>query len=191
MKHPNVKSFKYIIKTHGFDLSKIDISGVSLSECDLRNVKLRKDRNLFQKIEGKNLYGTLLPERDFSRYNFRNVLLKNTVFQLNTILPKSKNLFQRVKRKDISFCVMPCIDYTIYNFKNVCIKGAVFPEDAPFPKDYSFFQNIKYKDCRGTIFPLDVIKSLHLYNLRGVKIDLDIYNLSEYQKAIINKKIHT
>lgn len=185
MKHPNVKNFKYIIKTHGYDLTKIDITGVCISECDLRKIKLRKDKDLFQKIEGKNLYGTLLPKKDFSRYNFNDVLLKNTVFHPNTILPKNKDLFQKIKKKDISFCVMPCLDYTKYNFKNVCIKGTIFPEESKFPINYDFFQNIKYKDCRGCKFPTYIEKMLHLYNLNGVKIDLGLYNLSFYQKVII------
>lgn len=185
MKRPNVKNFKYIIKTHGYDLTKIDISGVPIAECDLRKVKLRKDKDLFQKIDNKNLYGTLLPEKDFSRYNFNNVLLKNTKFQTHTILPRHKNLFQKIRNKDISFCNMPCLDYTIYNFTNVCIKGTVFPDNSLFPMDYSIFQKIKYKDCRGTKFPNQIEKTLHLYDLRGVKIDLNEYNLSFYQKVII------
>lgn len=52
MRYPNIKNFKYITKVYGFNLSDVDISGVSFSDCDLRPIKVRKDRNLFQKIQG-------------------------------------------------------------------------------------------------------------------------------------------
>lgn len=143
MRYPNIKNFKYITKVYGFNLSDVDISGVSFSDCDLRPIKFRKDRNLFQKI----------------------------------------------RKKDISFAVMPIMDYSNYNFKNVCIKGTKFPSNAVLPNDYQFFQKIKYKDCRGTTLPIETQKSLHLYNLKGVRINLSDYDLTPEQIYIIHKKL--
>ena len=188
MRFPNVKNLKYITKVYGFDLRDVDITDVSFSGCDLRQIKFKKDRNLFQKIQGKNLSGTKLPNKDYSRYNFKGVLLKNVIFSPMTRLPVSRHFFQKIRKKDISFAVMPIMDYSNYNFKNVCIKGTIFPSNAVLPDDYQFFQKIKYKDCRGTVLPTETQKSLHLYNLKGVKIKISDYNLTPEQIYIIHRK---
>lgn len=185
---PNVKNLKYIIKVYGFNLTNIDITGISFSGCDLRQLKFRKDRNLFQKIDGKNLSGTKLPNKDYSRYNFKGVLLKNVIFSSMAHLPANPDFFQKIRKKDISHAVMPIMDYSNYNFKNVCIKGTKFPANSVLPKDYQFFQKIKYKDCRGTELPIETQKSLHLYNLKDVRINLSDYNLTSEQIYVIYKK---
>lgn len=188
MKKPNSKNIKSIIKIYGFNLSKIDMTGVIVSDCDLRKIKFRKDRNLFQKIDGKNLSGTKLPCRDYTRHNFKDVLLKNTCFPEGAKLPKGRNFFQKIRRRDISYSIMPCLDYSIYNLKNVCIKGTVFPENCVLPKEYDFFRKLKFRDIRNTILPKDTVENLHFYDLRDVKCDLSKYNLSANQLFIIYKK---
>lgn len=188
MNKPNSDCLKSIIKIYGFNLSKVDITGVNIAECDIRNIKLRKDKNIFQKVKDKNLFGVTFPSKDYSRYNFKDVLLKSSVFSINTRLPKNRNFFQKLRRKDISKVVMPCADYSIYNFRNVNIRGTIFPLDAILTYDYNFFQKIKFKDFRGTVLPLDIIKNLHLFDLKGVRFNINSLDLTPYQKFIIMKK---
>ena len=110
MRYPNIKNFKYITKVYGFNLSDVDISGVSFSDCDLRPIKVRKDRNLFQKIQGRNLSGTKLPNKDYSRYNFKGVLLKNVIFSPMARLPVSPEThsFKKEWLFTISFPFVSC-----------------------------------------------------------------------------------
>lgn len=185
---PTHQLLKDIIKIYGKNLKKISLSGVSLAEQDLRELIFKKDRNFFQKIKDKSLFSSKLPDKNYSRYNFNNVLIKGVQFGENTILPKDKNFFRKIKNRDISKCTMPLLNYQEYSFKNVCIKNTKFPPTCFLSENYSFFKKIKYKDCTNTQFPQHMIENLHLYDLNGIKINLQVYDLTPEQIFIIMHK---
>lgn len=156
-----------VIINEGDNLEYIDLTGVNLIRSDLSNIKLPKDKNLFQKIKGKSLFGVTLPDDDYSEYNFEGVNITSTRFTPNSILPKDKNLFKLIYRSELYGTYLPNIDLNNYDFTGVCIAGAVFTKNSIFSNDINFFQRIYNKNIYKTTLP---IHDYSIYNFADVNV---------------------
>lgn len=161
----NYTTIEEFLLNIGFDLSDVDLTNINLIRSDLRNVILPKDKNLFQKIKNKSLFGVKLPEGDYSEYDFTGVNLTSTVFTINSILPKDKYLFKKIFRKELFNTQLPKINFDDYDFEGVYIAGTIFSRNSKFSTDKDFFQKIHNKNIYRTILP---IHDYSYYNFRDV-----------------------
>ena len=95
------KTIEEYILNIGNDLRECSLENVDISKVDLRNILLPEDKNLFQKIKNKSLFKTMLPERDYSKYNFNDVILTGTTFTSKSIIPIDNDFFQLINKKDL------------------------------------------------------------------------------------------
>lgn len=152
------------VRFYGIDIIQYALLGLSLKAEDnlnykdiiytnLTDVLLPKDSNIFQKIQHKSLEYVYLPNQDYSKYNFNNVVLRNCIFTANSKIPTNSMFFQMIKDKDISNSMLPSGDYSKYNFNNVLIKGLQLNKDSILPNTSDFPQKLKEKNiCKLTLY---------------------------------------
>lgn len=134
-----------------YHLDRYNEETISLIGCDLSLLKLPKDKDFFNKIHGKSIAGCIMPEMDYSEYNFENVSISHTFFPDNCILPKNTDLFLKIRNKSLKWTRLPIADYSNYSFKNVLVTNCKFPEGSILPKN--FFKDIAYSDAQNTYIP--------------------------------------
>lgn len=176
------KTIEEFILNIGYNLRNCDLSGVDMSRADLRNVLLPDDVDLFLKIKNRSLLKTKLPELDYSRYNFENVILSGTEFQYNSKLPNQKNLFQIISNKDLYETKLPKINLNNYDFNEVKISKTIFTKDSSIGKDTELFQKIYNKSLYGTIMP---IADYSEFNFK----DVQIIGTNFQEKSILPSKL--
>lgn len=147
---------KYILlykdtETAQYFLDRYQEESISLIGCDLSLLKIPKDKDFFQKIYTKSIAGCIMPEMDYSKYNFEKVNISHTFFPDNCILPKNTDLFLKIKDKSLRWTRLPIGDYSNYNFKNVLVSNCKFPDGSILPKN--FFKEIAYSDAENTYIP--------------------------------------
>lgn len=147
---------KYIVMYKDIELAQYHLDRyneepISLIGCDLSLLKLPKDKDFFQKIYASSIAGCIMPEMDYSEYNFEKVSISHTFFPDNCILPKNIDLFLKIKDKSLKWTRLPIGDYSNYNFKNVLVSNCKFPEGSILPK--TFFKEIAHSDAQNIYIP--------------------------------------
>lgn len=121
----------------------------------MKNTDLNHIKDIVNKY-GKDLSDFDLSNKDFTKYNFSEV-----------ILPKDKYLFQKIKNSSISYSIFSNIDLSMYELEGVYISGADFSNKVIFTNDTNIFQKIKDKDLSYVSLPqLDY----SMYNFVGVNL---------------------
>ena len=138
----------------GTDLRMCELTDVDISRADLRSVLLPDDEKLFQKVKGKSLCKTKLPNGDYSRYDFTGVNLNGTEFQHDSKLPDTKNLFKDIYNSELYETILPKIDCNNYDFTGVRISKTIFTTDSIFSEDKDMFQKVYNKSLYETKLPL-------------------------------------
>lgn len=178
----NYKTIEEYILNVGVDLRNCNLSGVDMTRADLRNVLLPDDVNLFQKIKKRSLLKTKLPELDYSKYNFENVILNGTEFQYNSKLPNRNDLFQIIFNKELYETKLPKININDYDFSEVKISKTIFTKDSDIGVDIELFQKIYNKSLYGTVMP---IGDYSKFNFK----DVQIIGTNFQEKSMLPNKI--
>lgn len=178
----NYKTIEEYILNIGVDLRDCDLSGVDMTRADLRNVLLPDDVDLFLKIKNRSLLKTKLPELDYSKYNFENVILNGTEFQYNSKLPNQKDLFQIIFNKELYETKLPKININEYDFGEVKISKTIFTKDSVVGDDKELFQKIYNKSLYGTVMP---IADYSEFNFK----DVQIIGTNFQEKSILPSKL--
>ena len=163
----NYSTIEELLINEGFDLTNSDLTDINLIRSNLSNVKLPKDKNLFQKIKNKSLFGVTLPHGDYSYYNFDGVNITSVTFTPDSKLPKDRDFFKKIFRKELYGTVLPTIDMNDYDFDGVYIAGAVFTRNTIFSTNTDFFQIIHNKNIYKTVLP---VHDYSPYNFNDVNV---------------------
>lgn len=194
------KTIEEYILNIGNDLRECSLEDVDISKVDLRNILLPEDKNLFQKIKNKSLFKTMLPEKDYSKYNFNDVILTGTTFTSKSIIPIDNDFFQLINKKDLFETTLPDIQFSKYNFDDIKIAKTKFSKTSIFDAKYDFFQRINNKNIYRTVLPE---ADYSLYDFNGVQmIGCNFQEKSElplvidlfqkiYDKSLLDVKLPT
>ena len=144
------------VRLFGVDILEYALSGISnLQEVykdviytDLEDIQIPDDKELFQKILYKSLMYVKMPKKDYSEYNFKDVIIEKSCFNKEAVLPRDAELFQKIRGKSLMNTVLPIGDYSKYNFKNVCLIDTTFTPDTILPNTKEFLQEIDGKSIR-------------------------------------------
>lgn len=145
-----------------YHLDRYNKETISIIGCDLSLLKLPKDKNFFKKVYASSIAGCIMPEMDYSDYNFENVNISYTFFPDHCILPKNTDLFLKIKEKSLKWTRLPIADYSKYSFKSVSVTNCKFPEGSVLPKN--FFNDIAYYNAQNTYIPSGNYKDYSFLN---------------------------
>lgn len=148
----------------------------------MKNTDLKHIKDIVNKY-GKDLSSFNLSGKDFTKYDFSDV-----------ILPKNSNLFQEIKDKNISGSIFSNIDLSIYNLEGIGISGADFSNNVVLSNDIEIFQKIMNKDLSYVSLPRDDYSKYNFsdVNLIGTKFYCDciIGKDKDFFQKIRNKNIN-
>lgn len=154
------------------------ISNIDIFTLDLRDITLPNDSEFFQKIIEKSISNCLMPEMDYSNYNFNDILIKKTIFTENSILPITKNFFQEIRNKDISGTTLPKGDFSDYDFNNVILCSSIFYEGTILPTSPDFIKNLYNSSIWGCTLPSNDYSNIDF-------TDVDISNTTFGENSIL------
>ena len=175
MSYRYTNTLKNIIKTHGKDLSNIilDWSTIEIrsGKNDYSDIVLPKDKNFFNVKRDGLSWGDkiILPEGDYSGYNFKGKTLEYFVFTPNSKLPNDERFFRDLYCAKCSYCILPKLDLNKYNLDNVSFYSVEFSKGTIFPKD--FFKKITYDSRKMKISDV---------NLGDFEFDVNTFSKNDF-----------
>ena len=130
---------------------------------DLLLFNLPDDKNFFQTVETCTLKNIIMPNGDYSKYNFKFIELFEVTFPETSKIPKS--FFEDI---DPSSCLItvPAQDYSDFSINKKSFKTIYYPKGSILPKDRDLFkQNSFNVSISGKLPKIN----LNEYNLDGVE----------------------